>query len=350
MKGTIIATFTVFTLFLLTLAGCKTTVSYTGLRPADVSLPSNVKSVLLLNRYKPTKQNKWLNIVEGLFTGEILFADKRGVEQTLAGLQSRLQSGPKFTVSIANEIFEGTGTGMFPPPLQMADIDRLCKTYNADAVIALEAFDSDINITSEPRQRKRSVNGKEVIENFFLASENVRINVGWRIYNGAGGTVIDQHQMFSNEVFTNEGNTVEIARRGLLFPADAIMRTGYSAGDGYGVRIAPSWVRYTREIYGRAVPINNMKIAKRMAVRGDWQQAAEIWQKFANHPRQKVAKRAMYNRAVAAEMLGKYDEALEWARRAADTYGLRNANRYIFVLNARLNELQRLDQQMETKP
>jgi len=347
MKAFIIATFTIFTLLLFTLAGCKTTVSYTGLRPADVNLPSNVKSVLLLNRYKPTKQNRWLNIVEGLFTGEILFADKRGVEQTLAGLQSRLQSGPKFTVSIANEIFEGTGTGMFPPPLQMADIDRLCKTYNVDAVIALEAFDSDINITAEPRQRKRTVNGKEVIENFFLASENVRINVGWRIYNGAGGAVIDQHQMYSSEVFTHEGNTAEIARRGLLFPADAIMRTGYSAGDGYGVRIAPSWVRYVREIYGRAAPVSNMKVAKRMAVRGDWQQAADLWQKLANSARPKVAKRAMYNRAVAAEMLGKYDDALEWARKAANTYGLRNADRYIVVLNARLNELQRLDQQME---
>jgi hypothetical protein len=46
-------------------------------------------------------------------------------------------------------------------------------------------------------------------------------------------------------------------------------------------------------------------------------------------------------------MLSKYDEALEWARKAANTYGLRNADRYIVVLNARLNELQRLDQQME---
>jgi len=350
MKVTTVATFTIITFCFLLLSGCKTTVSYTGLRPADVTLPSNVKSVLLLNRYKPTKQNKWLNIVEGIFTGEILFADKRGVDQTLAGLQSRLQSGPKFTVSIANEIFEGTGTGMFPPPLQLADIDRLCKTYNVDAVIALEAFDSDIKITTEPRQRKRTENGKEIIENYFLASENVRINVGWRIYNGAGGAVIDQHQMYSTEIFTREGQTAEIARRGLLFPADAIMRTGLNAGDSYGVRIAPSWVRYTREIYGRAAPNKNMKIAKRMAVRGDWQQAAEIWQKFSNHPRQKVAKRAMYNRAVAAEMLGKYDEALEWARKAADTYGLRNANRYIFMLNARLSELQRLDHQMETTP
>jgi hypothetical protein len=55
----------------------------------------------------------------------------------------------------------------------------------------------------------------------------------------------------------------------------------------------------------------------------------------------------MYNRAVAAEMMGKYDDALEWARKASNTFGLRNADRYIVVLNARLNELQRLDQQME---
>ena len=82
----------------LLFSSCRTTVTYTGLRPADVSLPKEIQSVVLVNRYKANRQNQWLNIVEGIFTGEILFADKRVVEQALAALQGRLMDGPKYRV------------------------------------------------------------------------------------------------------------------------------------------------------------------------------------------------------------------------------------------------------------
>jgi hypothetical protein len=76
-------------------------------------------------------------------------------------------------------------------------------------------------------------------------------------------------------------------------------------------------------------------------------QAGEIWENMSKSPNVKVAKRSMYNRAVAAEMAGDFDKALSWARKAADTYNWRQADTYIFTLNIRLQELQRLDQQMK---
>ena len=332
----------------LILSSCKlTNVSYSGLRPADVTLPKEIKNVVLVNRYKADRRNSWFNVVEGIFTGEILFADKRGVEQALAALQTRLQDGPKFNVAIANDQLTGTGTGIIPPPLTSNQIWELCQINNADAVIAIESFDSDINIIAEPRQRKRTVNGQEVIENYFEAIERVRINMTWRTYNGKGGNIIDQHTMLAQRAFTATGLTPDLARRGLIFPVDAIMRTAFEGGDSYGIRISPSWVNYVREIYTKASRSGQMKAARRMAVRGDWDGAAKIWERLSQSQNEKIAKRASFNRAVAAEFQGNYEEALTWARKAADQYGLRRADRYIFTLKARLNELQRLDQQMQ---
>ena len=331
----------------LLFSSCRTTVTYTGLRPADVSLPKEIQSVVLVNRYKANRQNQWLNIVEGIFTGEILFADKRGVEQALAALQGRLMDGPKYRVSIANDMFYGTGTGILPPPLDVNEIKNLCQKYQADAVIAIEGFDSDIMVVTEPRQRKRTVEGKEVIENFFEAIERVRINMSWRLYNGQTGSIIDQHTMLAERGFNATGNTADLARRALLFPVDAIMKTAFEGGDAYGTRISPSWVSYVREIYGRASGSGQMKKAKKMARRGDWEGAATIWERLSRSPRTKVAKRATYNRAVAAEFIGNYEEALTWARKASDVYNLRQADRYVYTLKARMNELKRLDMQME---
>ena len=336
-----------FLFIILVLFSCKTSVSYSGLRPADVNLPKDIQTIVLLNRYKASRQNAWMNIVEGIFTGEMLFVDKRGVEQALSGLQGRLQNGPKYNIIIASEQFTGTGTGILPPPLNQGDIGILCSKYNAEAVISLEAFDSDIAISSAQKSRKRTVKGQIIEEIYFDAFENVRITMGWRMYLKNSGAIFDQNQMTTNRTFTSSAKTDVLARTSLLFPADAIMQTGFQGGDAYGVRVAPSWVSYTREIYGRSGRSAGMKRAKKMARRGDWAEASKIWEALSKSSSNKLAKRATYNRAVAAEMQGDFDEALVWARKAANNYNLKIADRYIYILNDRLNELQRLDQQMK---
>ena len=236
---------------------------------------------------------------------------------------------------------------MFPPALSKNQIHELCAINNADALLAIEAFDSDIAIATKPKERKRKVNGVEKIEKYFEAIETVRITIGWRIYSAKSGSILDQHQMVNTRTFVAEGLTIPEARAVLLFPVDAIMQTGFSGGDAYGIRIAPSWVTYSRMIYGSAAHSKKMKQARRMAVRGDWKQAAGIWETMSKSKTPKVAKRATYNRAVAAEMDGDFDTALIWARKAADTYNMRQADSYISTLNRRLQELQRLDEQMK---
>jgi hypothetical protein len=337
-------------LLLLTLwffPSCTTTVSYSGLRPADINLPKDIKNVVLVNRYKAEKGNSWLNVIEGIFTGEVAFADRRGVDQALSGLQQRLQSGPKYNVAIANEQLVGNGLGMFPPALSKDVVANMCSINNADALLSIEAFDSDIAIATRPRERKRKVNGVEVVQTYFEAIETVRITIGWRIYSAKTGAIMDQHQMITTRTFVSEGPTIPDARASLLFPVDAIMQTAFQGGDTYGVRIAPSWVNYSRQIYGRGGKSKKMKQARRMAVRGDWSDAAVIWENMSKSPNGKVAKRSMYNRAVAAEMTGDFDTALLWARKAANEFNFRDADRYIVILNRRLQELQRLDYQME---
>jgi hypothetical protein len=328
------------------ISSCRTNVAYSGLRPADINLPQNIKTVVLLNRYKAERRNSWMNVVEGIFTGEIMFADRRGVDFALSALQQRLASGPKYRVVIANEQLFGSGTGMLPPPLLQSEVATLCQRHQADAVIAIEAFDSDILIRTEPRQRKRTVDGKEVIEHFVEAMEIVNITVGWRIYM-ASGSVIDQHQMGTSRTFTARGDNVVQAQARLLFPMEAIMQTGSMAGDAYGVRIAPSWVSYHRQIYGSASGSPGMRKAKRMAQRGDWKDAALIWERLSKSDDSRVVRRCLYNLAVASEMEGDFEKSLEYARRAANQYGLREADRYIRVLSMRMAEIQRLDYQMQ---
>src|SRR5690606_22830504 len=74
---------------------------------------------------------------------------------------------------------------------------------------------------------------------------------------------------------------------------------------------------------------------RRMAETGNWEGAAKVWIAETGHPNRKVAARATYNRAISAEIEGQLDEAMRWARQAYEQYGLKQALRYVRILEDR---------------
>ncbi len=324
-------------------SACTTSKTIQVMKPADIDVSKDVKKIVVVKRYKPKGRNAWMNVLEGLFTGEMILADRRGVDQAMNGVLDGLRGSPRFEAVLANEELEGNGMGFFPEPLTPAQIQTLCTKYSADAVLAVEAFDSDVAVRTEPRTRTERHNGKEVTVTYFQGHENVNLTIGWRLYSKGGG-VIDQHQMYKSMYFNSEGPTAPAAISRLLFPADAVARTGNEGGRVYSMRIAPQWVLTTRQFYGSGN--NAMRRAKKMARRDDWDNAALLWKNLANSDRRVIAKRATYNMAVAAEMKGDYNLALDWARKAADNYGSRKADNYIYILKNRMAEIDRVNNQL----
>jgi len=323
---------------------CTTASRVQVMRPAQIDVPKNVQKVVLVNRYKPTGKNTWINVLEGLFTGEMLMADRRGADQALNGLMDGLRDSPRYEVVMSNTEMPGNGLGLFPEPLTPAQVQNLCKQYKTDALLAIEAFDSNVSVATQPKTRTEKQNGKDVTITYFEGRETVNVTIGWRIYSAETGAVLDQNQVYKTLFFNSQGNSPQQAIANLVFPADAVARTGYDGGWVYASRIAPSWVWVSREFYGSGS--SGMRKAKQMARRGDWENAAVVWKSLTNSPKTKVAKRATYNMAVAAEMMGNYDIAIEWARKAANTYNLRRANNYIFTLKNQKAALDRVNQQL----
>ncbi|HNE30321.1 MAG TPA: DUF6340 family protein, partial [Saprospiraceae bacterium] len=85
----------------------------------------------------------------------------------------------------------------------------------------------------------------------------------------------------------------------------------------------------------------------------DWDKAVAEWQAIEMHAKghrnPKAAGRAAYNIAVAAEMQGKVDVAIEWAKLAWQDYGNKKARDYIQVLQQRQSEDERAADQMNKK-
>ena len=93
-----------------------------------------------------------------------------------------------------------------------------------------------------------------------------------------------------------------------------------------------------------------MKFAGKKARQiNDWKGAMELWKKEALNSKQKISWHANYNMAVAAEREGNLDLALQWAKKAYEIGGKSAAAQYINILNNRIAEQKRLDEQMKGK-
>ena len=242
----------------------------------------------------------------------------------------------------------GNGMGFFPEPLSQADIQRLCNDFGADAVVSIEAFDSDIGIFCKQEERKYTSNEdkKEHTRTVWVAHEDVNLTMGWRMYRKDNAAIIDEYKLYSRKSFTAEGDGERSAKMNLANPMVAIRSTAVEGGNMYADRIAPEPITYVREFYGTKTGYPAMKNAKRKVRANDWDGAVAIWQNLLKINNRKLQGRACYNIAVACEAKGDLDGALEWAKKAAEQYNNKMAFAYINKLNYRIDNEIRVKQQL----
>ena len=328
---------------------CRTAqTSMEVLTPAEISVPSHIQSVAVANRSLPgTRADRILNVLEGLVTGEPLFADREGSNHCVNGLIVNLNEGPRFTAVLAtDERLFGTGTRQFPPALSWSQVDSICKKYGVDALILLETFDSNSKESEGSREVKRRRDGREYIEKVFVAEVCIDVNAGWRIYDNVNRRIIDQNVYLDGRCWTGEGQNIEAARRRLPSRRRAINDAGAFAGHQYALRISPNWVRVNRTFFIGGH--DGFKEARQHVRYNNWEAAVKIWENLSRSNDRKIAGRAVFNLAVAAEVRGELDEAIRLVTRAKREYHVREARGYLTALQRRKMDEQRLDQQMRS--
>lgn len=333
--------------FAICLNSCKTSsVSIQVLEPADINIPLNVKSLAAINRSLPAKGEGFNNVVEGVVTGEGLFVDRDASRRTIDGLGNALASSPRFTIKIPTNInLKGTGTAEWPIPIEWSEVEKICKDNGADALLVLETFDSNASHNVNSKTNTKTVEGKQVSYLEFFAHLGIAINAGWRIYEPKNKKIIDQNVYVDAMNWDQKGATEKEAVGHLPSQRNATMDAGYYAGQQYAKRISPTWVWVNRMYYTKGN--DALKKAKLKVKVNNWNEAAELWQNALKDPNQKVSGRAAYNLALASEMDGKLDIAIEWAKKAYSDYGNKAGRSYTNVLYKRLNDQEKLKQQMQ---
>ena len=314
-------------------------------RPADITISQNIKNLVIVNRSRPSKENLVENITEGLISGEGIGYDRRGAEYCVEGLSKMLSNSERYRLKNPGGMeLKGTGTSDFPDPLDWNEVISICGSYDGDALLVLETFDSDSRtVVGDPITRTRKVKGAKIKELRYPASLIMEIQAGWRIYDVQKKNIVDENRFTDLKKFETYGSSHDDAIRRLPSKSRAIKESGLLAGKNYGFRISPIWVKVRRTYFSGKH--DDLKLAKSYVKAGNWDLAIEIWKDLRNHSDEKIARRATYNMAIASEIKGGLDTAIEWANKARKL-GEKKAHNYINLLHIRKINEEKLKEQL----
>ena len=187
----------IFGILVVGLSSCTTSSVLVNVqRPADITITKDIQNVVVVNRSRPSKDNLAGNIIEGLISGEGIGADRKGAEYCVEGLSNMLSNSERFSLKNVGGIeLKGTGTSSFPIPLSWNEVKSICGSYDGDALLVLETFDSDSRtIVGAPVARTRKVKGIKVKELRYPATLIMSVESGWRVYDVNKERIIDENK------------------------------------------------------------------------------------------------------------------------------------------------------------
>lgn len=345
------ALFIALSVFALTLFSCTKTgrVTMNAMRPAQITLPSSIEHFVLLDRTESDKKSH-VDIIESVLTGELPHEDKAAVQRALSTFNAGFQTTPRFTATIASERLKGNNfTPALPQQLDWKQIDELCANYDAQAIIAVELFDTDFIITDGKRKTKRTVGEgeqkREIEVDEWYVKGVANVVFGLRVYDQVNHRIIDEQVFRRTNTFEGAAASKAEAIAKLIGKSEATARLCEAIADDYVHRIAPMPIRISRMFYRKHKKAPAIEIGTRYADVNQWKEARQTWEDAINSADMKRAGFLCYNTAIAYEVFGDLETAIKFAQDAYTIYGNKEARNYVAVLRSRQNDERLLKEQ-----
>ena len=315
--------------------------------PAPVYVSADIVTAGIIDRSLPSAHNEDIDKLDKILSAEGKNLDKDGAQESITGLFDELINTNRFdTLKIIDSLeLKNPGLGVFPAALSWETIEQICNENNVDAIFALSFYDTDATVDYQARQIEMATPvGINIPAIEHHATISTFIKTGWRIYDPVNKWILDEFIINENVVLNGVGINPVKAAKAVIEREEAVLQISNNIGHNYALRIFPYKIRVSRDYYVRGT--DNFKIAKRRAQTGNWDGAAELWDKEILNPKRKIAGRACYNMAIINEINGDLDTAIEWASKSYTDYKDKEALRYLKVLNRRIAKDNQLKQEM----
>lgn len=329
-------------LFLLLFTACTQRVYLTVTEPPAVHIDKDYKRAGFINRTFASGSSKILETIDNGLSLEGNL-DQKGSNAAINGAFDYLSTNQRFEfLKILDSMtVENGGIDVFPAPLTWPEVEQLCAEHTTDFLIVLEVYDTDTKVAYSTGTTTKQTPLGEVTVPVHNATMTTFIKTGWRVYDPGKKLILDE--FFINDRLISKGSGINpvAAAATLLNRGQAVKQISTEVGRFYAGRVEYQRFRVWRNYFNKGS--RYLKMARRRSEVGDWDGAAELWEKELNNPKRKVAGRAHYNMAIYKEINGDIYGALEMAQKSYSDYRIKEGLTYANILRNRISRKERAE-------
>jgi hypothetical protein len=320
-----------FFFIFFTLFSCST-LNKIGIEVAvqpEYPISEDIQSLALLNRSMTSQfTNIKVDSLEKILINnkmllDAVFQDSIAADTTIQVAARALFDSGRFDVVVPKERnIVRTDTNVIVNPINITFINEICRNFKVDAVLILEMFAERLdtkyylNTLYEPNE--------------YSAATDIAYFSEWRLYRPDNRKQVIRFQVGDSIFWKATGLSVEDVYQQMPRTKEAIIGGGIASGLKMSGYISPNWVNQTRYYY--ATGKDEIDAAIPLIKNNKWEEAAPIWTKYEPAYSGTIKSKIQFNLALAAEMNGDIDLAIEWGLKSFKTRYTKTIEVYLKTL------------------
>lgn len=323
------------------------TMSYLPIEVADKPseiVDHKIQSLTLINRAADyrfenfSKDSLQQTLYRRQFKTDTLLFDSKSADTLLIALGDMLFESGRFDIVIPQERqIDQTRGQSYPVALDWGKADSLVTAFNTDAVLSLDHFRTRL-ITDYEKETLY-----DQMTNTFYSGFYAHMKVGYealfRLYYPAEKELLKNILITDTLIWEDADTDIRILFRRFTPAKDALAEAGIHAALRLSEKIAPLWQRVSRGYFSKGHPL--LEEAHLKILDGDWNSAAEMWTELTGSGFSKgIRSKAEFNLALANELFGDLDQAIEWGVKSYRTRYRPVTYSYLEILNQRKKKLE----------
>lgn len=310
-------------------------------KPGEAFLPPDAKKIALVYRNFKYENDTLQHYFKDNRTLRKAKNDPENLDSLLAAIclnevaVNLKKADKEKEVRIYTDIFKQHKAAKIPV-LNASVLSDLVEKVDADFVIMLEMYSC---FYAEFEAEQGGPKPREVI------TANV-----WSAYSPSLQKFTDRKTQIDTVFWNAFDESGKLDSKSKLPPRlSALKIASQLAGENYAKRYTADWVN-TRRTYS-IPPLPDFEMAEKYVRNGEWDNAIQLWKRYAENKSGKLAIHARYNLAFGYEMKDDIDASIQWilaAQQLAASYHSRNemklVEQYRKILIQRKKDIEKLNQ------
>lgn len=308
-------------------------------------LPGNIQSLLIISRVSNEKYNdldtdslQWIFYRQN-FDYDTVINDIGAIDTTLKAIGDLLYESGRFDIVIPEDRFQENKNSLaIARELTQTEVRTLCDTFKTDGVLSIDYFKTRV-MTSFDKMVDFDPYANNYAD-FVKAEMKVNYEVLFRIYDPLKQNSIVRRILMDTLSWEGADRTATDLFYRFTPVKNALYEAGITAAIDFAGEISPVWRTESRRIY-----ISGDDFLKKAAILVDsnrWEEAIKLWKNSLETAKSaSVKSKTEFNLAVAYEIAGDVDAAIEWALKSYETMFRTITYDYLEILKNRKTELQK---------